>query len=58
MMDEGSGKIQEACAHVGNFIVVDVAIVESHLAAKDEHPPALPKKEGKCHGNFIQRGDG
>ena len=46
VMDEGSGKIQEASAHVvGSFIVMDVAIVESHVAAMDVQPPALPNKE-------------
>ena len=56
-MDEGSGKIQEASAHAGSFIVMDVAIVESHVAAMDV-TPALQKKEGKGHGKVIQRGDG
>ena len=58
VMDEGSGKIQEASAHDFSFIVMDVAIVESHVAAKDVQPPALPNKAGKGHGKVIQRGDG
>ena len=58
VMDECSGKVQKASTHAKSFIVVDVAIVESHVAAIDEDPPALPKKEGKCQGIFIQRGDG
>ena len=58
VMDEGSGKIQEASAHVGSFIVMDVAIVESHVAANDAKTPALQNKEGKGHGKVIQRGDG
>ena len=57
-MDEGPGKIQEASAHGGSLIVMDVAIVESHVAAADVKTPALPNKEGKGHGNVIQRGDG
>ena len=58
VMDEGSGKIQEASAHVVSCIVMDVAIVESHVAAADEKTPALQNEEGKGHGKFIQRGDG
>ena len=46
-MDEGSGKVQKASAHAGSLIVVDVAVVESHIAALDVQPPALPNKEGK-----------
>ena len=57
-MDEGPGKIQEASAHGGSLIVMDVAIVESHVAAIDAQPPTLPNKEGKGHGKCIQRGDG
>ena len=59
-MDEGPGKIQEASAHVVSFIVMDVAIVESHhcAAAPNVNASALTNKEGKCHGTFIQRGDG
>ena len=56
-MEVGTGKIQEASAHMDSFIVMDVAIVESHVAA-DVKTPALQNKEGKSHGNFIQRGDG
>ena len=52
------GKVQEASAHVGSFIVMDVAIVESHVAAADVKTPALQNKEGKGHGKVIQRGDG
>ena len=59
VMDEGSGKIQEAGAHVVSFIIVmDIAIVESHVAAADVKTPALQSKEGKGHGKVIQRGDG
>ena len=44
-MDEGSGKIQEASAHgVVSFIVMDVAIVESHVGAVDLKTPALQNK--------------
>ena len=57
-MDEGSRKIQEASAHGFSFIVMDVAIVESHVAAGDAKTPALQNKEGKGHGKVIQRGDG
>ena len=39
-------------------IVVDVAIVESHIAAGDLKTPALQNKEGKGHRKVIQRGDG
>ena len=58
VMDEGSGKIHKASAHVVSFIVMDVAIVESHVAATDVKTPALQNKEGEGHGNVIQRGDG
>ena len=58
VMDEGPGKIQEASTHAASFIVMDVAIVESHVAAADMKTPALPNKEGKGHGKVIQRGDG
>ena len=60
VMDEGSGKIQEASAHGVSFIVMDVAIVESHVAAADEETPALQNKEGsrKGQGKVIQWGDG
>ena len=58
-MDEGSGKIQEASAHGSSFIVMDIAIVESHVAtALDGKTPALQNKERKGHGKVIQRGDG
>ena len=57
-MDEGLGKIQEASAHGESFIVMDVAIVESHVAAAHVKTPALQNKEGKGHGKVIQRGDG
>ena len=57
-MDEGSGKIQEASAHKAGFIVMLVAIVESHVAAVDVKTPALQNKEGKGHGKVIQRGNG
>ena len=58
VMEEVSGKVQKAGAHVGSFIVMDVAIVESHVAAGDVKTPALQNKEGKGHGNVIQRDDG
>ena len=57
-MEEGSGKVQKAGTHAGSLIVVDVAIVESHVAAGDVKIPALQNKEGKGHGNVFQRGDG
>ena len=47
VMDEGSGKIQEASAHEASFIVMDVAIVESHVASIDVQPPALTKRKGR-----------
>ena len=49
-MDEGSRKIQEASAHAVSLIVMDVAIVESHVAVADVNTPALQNKEGKGHG--------
>ena len=58
VMDEGSRKIQEASAHVDGSIVMDVAIVESHVGVADIETPALQNKEGKGHGKVIQRGDG
>ena len=58
VMDEGSGNNQEASAHVASFIVMHVAIVESHVAADDVKTPALPYKEGNGHGKVVQRGDG
>ena len=58
VMDEGPGKIQEASAHVVSFIVMDVAIVESHVAAADVKSSALQNEEVKGHGKVIQRGDG
>ena len=59
-MEEGSGKVQNASAHATGLIVVDVAIVESHVGVgvADIETPALQNKEGKGHGNVIQRGDG
>ena len=56
-MDEGPGKIQEASAHGASFIVMDIAVDESHVAATDVKTPALQNKEGKGHGKVIQRGD-
>ena len=56
VMDEGPGKIQEASAHVVSFIVMDIAVVESHVAAVDVKTPALQNKEGQGHGKVIQRG--
>ena len=58
VMEEGSGKVQETSAHVVSFIIMDVAIVESHVAAVDVKTPALQNEEGKGHGKVIQRGDG
>ena len=57
-MDEGSRKIQDASAHAVSFIVMDVAIIERHVAAADVKTPALQNKEGKGHGKVVQRGDG
>ena len=58
VMEEGSGKVQKAKTHKASVIVVDVAILQSHVAAIDAQPPALPNKEGNGHGKVIQRGDG
>ena len=58
VMDEGSGNHQEASAHGFSFIVMDVAIVESHVPAVDVKTPALQNKGGKGHGKVIQWGDG
>ena len=57
-MDEVSGKIQEASAHERSFIVMNVAMVESHVGVADIETPALQNKKGKGHGKVIQRGDG
>ena len=57
-MDECAGKVQKAGAHHSGFIVVDVAIIESHVTANDAEASALPNKQGNGHGNVIQRGDG
>ena len=60
VMEEGSGKVCKASTHPASVVVVDVAIVESHVAALDEQPPTLPKNKErrKMSGNFNQRGDG
>ena len=58
VMDEGPGRVQKASAHPISFIVMYLAVVESHIAVIDVQPPALPNKEGTCHGKGIQRGDG
>ena len=58
VMEEGSRKIQEASPHLESFIVMDVAIVESHITAYDAEASTLPNKEGTCQGKVIQRGDG
>ena len=58
VMEEGSGKVWKASAHPASVVVVDVAMVESHIAAVDVKTPALQNKEGKGHGKVIQRGDG
>ena len=58
VMDEGSGKVWKANTHVASSIVMDVAIVESHVAAADVKPRTLQNEEGKGHGKVIQRGDG
>ena len=52
------GNVQKASTHAKSLIVMYLAIVESHVAALDVQPPALPNKEGMCHGKVIQRGDG
>ena len=57
-MDESSQMVQKAGAHKRGFIVVDVAIIESHVAAADVKAPALQNKEGNGHRKVIQRGDG
>ena len=59
-MDEISGKIQKASTHAASLIMMYLAVAEIHhrAAATDEKASALPNKEGKCHGTFIQRGDG
>ena len=60
MMDECSEKVQKAGTHVITIIVMYLAVAEIHhrAGASDEKASALPNKEGKCHGTFIQRGDG
>ena len=57
VMDEGSGKIQKASAHVGSLIVMNLAAIEMHVGCLDPKTPAL-QKEGKGHGKVIQRGGG
>ena len=56
-MEEGSSKVWKASAHP-SVVVVDVAMIESHIAAVDGKTPTLQNKEGKGHGKIIQRGDG
>ena len=58
VMDEGSGKIQEASAHVVSSIMVNGAVVEGHITAVDAEASTLPNEEGTRQGKFIQRGDG
>ena len=60
VMDECWGKVQEPSAHATSFIVMYLAVVEIHhcATAHNEKASALPNKEGKCHGTFIQWGDG
>ena len=44
VMEEYSGKVQKVSAHVDSiFIVMDLAIVESHVAVRDVKTPALQK---------------
>ena len=44
VMEEYSGKVQKVSAHgASNFIVTDLAIVESHVAARDGKTRALQK---------------
>ena len=44
VMEEYSGKVQKVSAHAASsFIVMDLAIVESHVAARDAKTPALQK---------------
>ena len=59
VMDERSGKVQNASTNVLSFIVMNLAVVEIHHCAAviNNKASALPKKEGKCHGTFIQQGD-
>ena len=57
-MDEGAGNVQRASTHAPSLIVMDLAIVESHVTATDPEASALPNKEGKGHGKVIQWGDG
>ena len=56
VMDESSQMVQKAGAHPRGVIVVDVAVIESHVTTTDAEASALPDKDG--HGNVIQRGDG
>ena len=58
-MDEDAGKVHKASTHgSSSLIVLDVATVESHVAAVNGKTPALQNKERKGHGKVIQRGDG
>ena len=55
VMEEGSGKVQKASAHEASMIVVDVAIVESHVAAIDADSAPLQEHTGTVLGNFFHR---
>ena len=62
VIQRGDGRrfwnVHRASAHDPSSIVMDVAIVESHIAAVDVKTPALQNKQGKGHRKVIQRGDG
>ena len=58
VMDECSGKVQKVGTHRSSLIVMDVAVVEIHVAGHDQDSSALSNKEGKYHKKVIQRGDG
>ena len=53
-MDEGSGKVHKASAHIDGGVGVDVAAVKGHRAAKDVRTSAL----WRWAGTVIHGGDG
>ena len=55
-MDECSGKVQNAGTYVASLIVMDLAVVEIHVAAGDEQPPGLPNKKRKMSGQRLPTG--
>ena len=58
-MEECSRKVQKVSTHESSFIVMYLAVVEiHHCVVANPQAAALPNKERKGHGKFIQRGDG